>query len=106
MTSSIHILISHTQFGGEGNDHFDGNYILRGSDIHDPISASVTFYGEQGDDYAAGGNGNDVLDGGTGNDRLYGYQGDDTLKGGDGNDYLWGVMAMMFSSVAAVQISY
>jgi Ca2+-binding RTX toxin-like protein len=67
--------------GGEGNDIIDGSGVTL---------ASLTLYGDAGDDQIAGGEGNDFLYGNDGADRLYGNGGEDYLDGGLGLDSLFG----------------
>lgn len=69
---------------GAGNDLFFGDGF---SFFDGPLTkASLTVYGEQGNDRITGGNGRDIRDGGFGSDSLLGLGGGDILTGGTGLD--------------------
>lgn len=65
--------------GGRGNDRLIGSRV-----------AFNVFYGEPGNDRAAGGDARDVLNGGTGDDNLNGADGRDSVIGDAGDDRLLG----------------
>jgi Ca2+-binding RTX toxin-like protein len=66
-------------YGGSGVDIF----------VNDTFISSDIFFGNDGDDYALGGDGADLLEGGAGNDILISGDGSDILDGGSGINYLY-----------------
>jgi hypothetical protein len=58
--------------------------------LGDDVTASVSQFGDSGNDVLSGGSGPDILSGGDGIDELSGGSGNDALEGGAGNDELDG----------------
>jgi Ca2+-binding RTX toxin-like protein len=72
-------------FGNDGDD------IAAGQSSHDYLDGrggDDTLWGGDGDDHVHGGAGDDTVSGDGGDDLVYGYIGDDDMSGGTGDDKL------------------
>jgi Ca2+-binding RTX toxin-like protein len=89
-------------YGDSGDDWLQGGWLKYGGEGHDGMAGFRDWYeayGEDGDDYIAGGSGNEYLYGGRGHDWIeagagadlvYGNSGEDYVLAGKGNDQVFG----------------
>jgi serralysin len=83
---------THNVLGTEANEGFDAEtaQLATGSGGYGYTSASTSFNGRGGNDYAWGGELADTFIGGSGSDQLFGKGGNDDLTGGTDNDLIDG----------------